>query len=128
MNPRHAIERHVDPSGPIEPDRRADAAQHHDLARPQAAERRCLGRTGQPCQCLERAAEKVAIPESLKTPEFLAAWADWCQYHRLRRCKRYPSEAVAELKRCAAMGPKQAAATVLKSIRSGAIAVSASAT
>ena len=64
-------------------------------------------------------AEKDEIPESLKTPEFLAAWATWQQHRAELRKPMKPTSRRALLEKLTSMGTDRAVIAISHSIANG---------
>ena len=62
---------------------------------------------------------KVTLPLALDTPEFHAAWSDWCQHRREIRKKLTKLAVTKQLKALEAMGGKRAIAAIEHSIAKG---------
>ena len=64
-------------------------------------------------------AESSEIPPTLATPEFVAAWADWCAYKRERGQSLRSRTAKAQLGEMNSWGESVAIAAIRKSIVNG---------
>jgi len=63
--------------------------------------------------------EDAEIPPVLSSPEFIAAWSDWCAYRRERGHALKPRTASAQLAQMAEWGQLQAITAIRKSIMQG---------
>lgn len=59
------------------------------------------------------------IPESLKQPEFIAAWHDWLQHRKEIRKRMTPKATEGQLKTLEAIGTRRAVAAIHNSIANG---------
>jgi len=64
-------------------------------------------------------APKIVFPETLKTPEFKLAWADWEQHRKEIKHKLTPTSVSRQLNTLARAGPQTAIAMIEQSIEHG---------